>query len=212
VPPMSEPIALIDMDGTLCDFSGAMRRDLEAIRSPDEPPLPSDIYNDDALDRAWLKARRRMIKCQPDWWLNLQPLPLGMNILKLLMHCGFEVHILTKGPRVPNDAWAQKVGWIRNYLPPEVQITITQDKSLVYGKILVDDWPLYIERWLQWRPRGLVLMPDQPWNQDFNPPNVCRITDRDMPGGIDGVPVCTSWLLTLIEEIKDRKSGEDWKR
>lgn len=207
---MSEPIALIDMDGTLCDFDGAMLRDLASIQNPNEPPLPPDIFNDEGADRRWLKNRRRMIKCMPDWWLTLDPLPLGMDLLDLLLRYGFEAHVLTKGPKVPEDAWAQKARWIRKHLPDEVKITITEDKGLVYGKVLVDDWPLYIERWLQWRPRGLVLMPDQPWNRHFKHPNVRRVCSADCRR--EGREVhYAQWLLALIEEIKNRKSGEGWR-
>jgi len=55
-----------------------------------------------------------------------------------------------------------------------VQVTLTEDKGLVYGKVLVDDWPPYIERWLTWRPRGLVIMPARRWNATFTHPQVLR--------------------------------------
>ena len=41
----SELVALIDMDGTLCDYEGAMRRDLERLRSPGDPA----VFPDDDL-------------------------------------------------------------------------------------------------------------------------------------------------------------------
>ena len=34
--PLSERIALIDMDGTIADYDGQMRRDLELMRGPGE--------------------------------------------------------------------------------------------------------------------------------------------------------------------------------
>jgi 5'-nucleotidase len=40
--------------------------------------------------------------------------------------------------------------------------------------VLVDDWPPYVERWLQWRPRGLVILPAQRWNEGFSHPNALR--------------------------------------
>jgi 5'-nucleotidase len=59
-------------------------------------------------------------------------------------------------------------------------VTITMDKGLVYGKVLVDDYPEYALRWLKWRKRGLVIMPNQPWNQGFEHPQVHRYTgDRE---------------------------------
>jgi len=42
----------------------------------------------------------------------------------------------------------------------------SQKKSLVYGKVLVDDWPDYYLPWLGVRPRGLVTVPAHPWNAD----------------------------------------------
>lgn len=47
-------------------------------------------------------------------------------------------------------------------------------KGLVYGAILVDDWPEYVERWLKHRPRGLVVMPASSNNVGYNHPNVIR--------------------------------------
>ena len=44
---------------------------------------------------------------------------------------------------------------------------MSQNKSLVYGKILVDDFPEYVEPWLKNRPRGLAIIPAHPWNKEF---------------------------------------------
>ena len=49
----------------------------------------------------------------------------------------------------------EKVQWCDRHLADfPHQITITMDKGLVYGKLLVDDWPDYVLRWLRWRKRG----------------------------------------------------------
>jgi hypothetical protein len=60
--------------------------------------------------------------------------------------------------------------WIDKNLGTDVDITITRKKEAVYGKILVDDWPEYVLQWLEWRPRGLVIMPVQKHNISFNHP------------------------------------------
>lgn len=65
---------------------------------------------------------------------------------------------------------------------PDIPLTITRDKGLVYGRMLVDDWPEYVERWLKWRPRGMVVMPAQPWNADYKHPNVLRYDGTDDEG------------------------------
>ena len=80
------------------------------------------------------------------------------------------------------------------------RITITQDKGLVYGKVLVDDYPVYVVRWLEWRPRGLVIMPANPSNVRFTHPNVIRYDSTN----IDEVKAA-------IKAAKRREKGEKLK-
>jgi len=54
------------------------------------------------------------------------------------------------------------------------QVTITMDKGLVYGRLLVDDYPDYVSAWLRWRKRAFVIMPAHPWNEGFAHPQVYR--------------------------------------
>jgi len=161
-------VALIDMDGTLCDYQGALVRDLEALRGPADPPLGGE---DDSPP--WLRARETVIRRQPGWWRTLPRLQLGFDVIAELQALRFEIHVLTKGPVGTPSAWTEKLEWCQQHLPG-VPVTITMDKGLVYGKVLVDDYPPYVERWLAWRPRGLVVLPAQPWNRGFHHPNAIR--------------------------------------
>jgi FMN phosphatase YigB (HAD superfamily) len=173
---MIENIALFDMDGTLADYEGALRRDLKKLRSPTEPEI-TQVYGGDLPD--WLEERIFMIRNQPKWWQKLEELPVGFEILSLCITVGFDIRILTKGPRRTHEAWTQKAKWCHCHvkpLAPDMQVTITEDKGLVYGKVLVDDYPPYMDRWLKFRPRGLGIMPAQPWNEGYSHPNVIRYT------------------------------------
>jgi len=181
-----ELVALVDMDGTTCDLDSVMSQALFRLASPNEPVVEHRGPTDD--DEDWLDARKSLIKKQPGFWRNLPPYPPGMRVYQLLLKLGFRVHILTKGPFNTTSAWTEKVEWCREHVP-EASVTITEDKGLVYGKVLVDDWPPYVKRWLEWRPRGLVIMPAWPWNADFTHPNVIRF---------DG----TNW-----EEVESRLEG-----
>ena len=82
--------------------------------------------------------------------------------------------ILTQGPRQNPSSWAGKKKWIDKHLGEDTDITITRDKGLVYGKTLVDDYPGYIDRWLKWRKRGLVIMPANKQNENYTHPQVIR--------------------------------------
>jgi hypothetical protein len=155
-------IALFDLDGTLVDFDGAMRRDLNSMASPTEKLLgPEDDIWDEKV--SWLEARKNFIKNRPGWWRMLPRFQLGWDVLNQARKTGFDITILTKGPYLTTTAWTEKVDWCRGNLP-YTKVTITEDKSTAYGRVLVDDWPKYIGPWLIKRPRGLVIMPAHPWN------------------------------------------------
>lgn len=174
---MSEKIALVDMDGTLCNFDKAMRRDLVKLAGPNEPPPRMGKY-DGMPDH--IKARRELIKSQPGWWRELEPMEDGMHVLNLMETMGFDVHILTQGPRGTTSAWSEKVQWCVDHLGlvgDRYDITITRNKGIAYGRVLMDDWPEYGLAWLEHRPRGLLLMPDRPWNKGFKHPNCVRMTN-----------------------------------
>lgn len=165
----TKPIALIDMDGTLADFEQAMNTALISMRSPHEPQV---LYARDD-DPPYIRTRRKYIKNLPGFWLGLPPLQQGFQIVDLLASFDFELHILTKAPSNTPAAASEKIQWCLKYIP-EALITISDKKSLVYGKILVDDWPEYIDAWLKYRPRGTVIMPAHPYNEHYSHPNVLR--------------------------------------
>lgn len=93
---------------------------------------------------------------------------------------GYRVMILTQGPRRNTSAWSGKKRWIDENLGEDTDITITRDKGLVYGKVLVDDYPPYIERWLAWRKNGLVIMPANASNGSYNHRQVIRYDGKNL--------------------------------
>jgi 5'-nucleotidase len=156
----AEPIALFDMDGTLADFDASMQRRLEELRSPGESPEADDTAFEEVPH---VKARRRLIKSQPGFWRDLAPIRCGFQILEEARAQRFLCQILSKSPRKIPMAAGEKIEWCVKHVP-DLPIVLSEDKGLVYGKLLCDDWPEYIERWLTWRPRGLVIAVAQRWN------------------------------------------------
>jgi len=155
---------LFDLDGTLCDHTGALMRDLAKIQSPNDPPIKR--HDDDEPE--WVKERKRLIRSQKNWWFNLEPLELGFDIYNVAREIKFEpLNVLTKGPWTCANAWSEKVEWCRWHLHDDVKITISEDKSIVYGRVLVDDYIPYVVGWLNHRPRGVVIMVAQPENEFY---------------------------------------------
>lgn len=177
-----ENIALFDMDGTIVDYEGRLMRDLMSLSSPEEPSFSiQDLHDDNCPDYLW--RRISMIRKVPGWWKGLPRLDSGLILLEIAKDIGFEINILTKGPSSNATAWKEKVEWVREHLG-DVKITITEDKGLTYGRILVDDYWAYMQRWLMWRPRGLGIMPvdlryHKPMNVVDVPKNVIQFTGEN---------------------------------
>lgn len=186
-------IALYDMDGTLFDYELQIKKDLGKIASPEEPELK--FYTENTPK--YLRERIDLITSQEDWWANLPKFQLGWDVLKLTKELGYRHNILTQGPRKKPAAWSGKKKCIDKHFGEDFDITITRDKALVYGKVLVDDFPPYIERWVKWRKNGQVIMPANSGNEGFVHPQVIRY-DGD---NLDEVRYS-------LEEIKRKTLGE----
>jgi len=172
-----ERICLLDLDGTLCDYDHSLSLSMAHLASPEEPPFKG-VPRDDAP--AYLRCRADIIRLNPEWWATLPKFKLGFDIWDLAGELGYRRMILTQGPRRNPHAWTGKKLWIDRNLGLDTEITITRDKGLVYGKVLVDDWPEYIHRWLEWRPRGLVIMPANEANKGYSHPQVIRYDGKNL--------------------------------
>lgn len=165
-----EDVALFDLDGTLCDYERSLLEKLEELRSPHEPPYTSSIRD----APPYITRRADMIRASEEWWENLPRFQLGWDILEIAKSLDYRIMILTQGPRKNPSSWSGKKKWIDRNLGEDVDVTITRDKSLIYGKVLVDDFPDYIEGWLEYRARGTVIMPANVSNKHFTHSNVIR--------------------------------------
>ncbi len=152
----SDNIGLFDLDGSLADFDGQLMADLARLYSPEEPKI-DDLRSAGHVPH--MDARMRLIKSQPGWWKALPPIENGMKVWALALKLGFNCKVLTKGPRSHSLAWKEKLDWAYEHLGKDVEVTITFDKSQVYGKFLYDDFMDYNLAWLQHRKHGLVVMP-----------------------------------------------------
>lgn len=173
----SENIALIDMDGTIADYDGGIRTSILPFLSEKDRSAP--IWGDGVPGH--VKRLIRYIKMQNGFWKNLPVIDSGIKVMKALQKEGFNLHILTKGPFVAHNAWTEKVQWCEEKLNSDFGelgkdygISITSDKGLIYGRILFDDYIPYCERWLEWRPRGLVIQLQNDNNKGWSHPNVVQ--------------------------------------
>ena len=128
---------------------------------------------------------------------------MGWDIYQVAVKIGFCCKILTKGPRSKSRAWAEKVDCIDKHFGPEMPIDIVgEDKAGTYGRVLVDDYPPYLDKWLKHRKRGLAIMPAHNYNEDYTHPNVIRY---------NGSAESFSLVGLALQAAYDRGPDEDWK-
>lgn len=137
----------------MADYDTKMRKELAKLVAPGET----------GAQGGYLENRRKLVRCKPGFYLGLKPLRLGFEVLDLVRRIGFDLVVLTKASVDVPNSWSEKVQWAKKHIP-DASITISQTKELVYGRVLVDDWPEYYEAWLQRRPRGLVIAVAHPHN------------------------------------------------
>ena len=199
---MEKRIALFDLDGTLADYTGAMKRDMAKIEctDPEESIDSTDPLVWHAPDKPeYLDARESMIEGQPGWWLELKVIKAGKKIFDLAQELGFEAQVLTKGPQFPTTAWGEKLQWCQEHLGKDIKVTITRNKAQCYGHVLVDDYWKFMEPWLKVRPRALGLMPRTESNTDKSHDHMRHYNDKDLD---------EKQMEKFLIFARDRKEGE----
>lgn len=104
----------VDMDGVLCDFVGAFKRE-----QSDKVKFPQSRWG---------------------FFTNLEPIPNSIYILIQLMN-EFDVWVLTRPSYMNPLCYTEKRIWIEKYFGLEFcqKLIICSDKSLVKGDFLIDD-------------------------------------------------------------------------
>jgi 5'-nucleotidase len=182
MPGDSDRIALFDLDGTLADFEGSLRTRMNLLRGPSEPPITeSTDLHELEREHPYIRERMDLVKAQPGFWRDLEPLDDGFVILAEAIRLGFSINVLSKGPSRLSAAWSEKHEWcLRQPLLAGADIHLTMNKALTFGLLLCDDWPAYMDAWLKNRPRGLGIMPVRPYNVHYSHPNVVKFDSTNL--------------------------------
>jgi 5'-nucleotidase len=183
-----ENVALFDMDGSLADYEGQLWKDLMAMQQPGDPEFTS-LWKAER-EHPLIAQRMFEIKARPGWWRTLPVIESGMRVFRAAHKIGFTNVVLTKGPRRHPLAWSEKVEWCRGELGKKVPVTICENKGIVYGKVLFDDFPSYARDWLEHRPRGLVIMPTNANNKRFKHDQVLKYNGDNFEEVVDALERC----------------------
>lgn len=190
-------VGLFDLDGSLADYHNRMMHHMKELQAPEEPPLPEDLW---AAEEKYPHLTKRMwyIKSLPGFWRTLPRIEAGFDVYNLSEKIGFTNYILTKGPSNKDHAaaYAEKFLWCHDNIK-NPRMNLSCDKGKQFGRFLYDDFEPYIRAWLEWRPRGIVIMPDTPFNRKFEHPNVVRYDGKNI-----------AQVADVLQRVYDRKDGQ----
>lgn len=134
---------LLDMDGVLSNFLlgalNVLNKRLDKNFTEEEYVSDNggwDIYDFYGVSRAYFWDA---IESEPDFWLNLEPLPWAKELYEWLCELG-DVTIVTS-PSLDPDCARQKLEWLNKYLGiTSGQVFIGGRKYLMAGQgFLIDD-------------------------------------------------------------------------
>ncbi|NWX11926.1 NT5C protein, partial [Aegotheles bennettii] len=138
---------LVDMDGVLADFEGAVLRGYRA-RFPGEPRVELaarrgfSVREQDRCLREDLGAKVASIYESPGFFLELDPIPGALEAVQEMTHMqDTEVFICTSPLRKYEHCIVEKYKWVEKHLGPEFveRIILTRDKTVVSADLLFDD-------------------------------------------------------------------------
>jgi len=119
---------------------------------------------------------------EPNWFLNLEPLPDAIALVTKFLDLEYLVTIVT-APARDLHGWinpasaAEKYVWLQKNLPFwSTNAIITKHKEVVAVDILIDDTGHNIVNWCREHPSGVGYLVDQSWNRSFKglPKNAVR--------------------------------------
>lgn len=161
---------LLDCDGVLADWTGAVARVVEKH---------GEVFNHGVwFDQQKLPpASRNKVMSElsrAGFCYDLEALPGAIQGVKDLVAAGCDVHFVTSLWNSPTWAydrqrWLQKHGLLDSYS----RLVFAKNKWVVKGDILVDDKISNVEKWAAEWPNGIGICWAQPWNTDWawNPNN-----------------------------------------
>ncbi|NWJ09751.1 NT5C protein, partial [Crypturellus undulatus] len=138
---------LVDMDGVLADFEGALLRGF-ARRFPAEPRVELAQRRGFSVREQYRGLRPELadkvasIYESPGFFLGLDPIPGAIEAMReMMLMPDTQVFICTSPLRNYEHCILEKYTWVEKHLGPEFveRIILTRDKTVVSADLLFDD-------------------------------------------------------------------------
>lgn len=174
-------IALIDMDEVIVDF---MRNVLAGFRKhPEIPPLDPkrlrSLYFTQEYGPRDRPTVEKLIR-KHGFFSSMHPIPGAIDAIRRMIAHGVHVRFCTSPVDKAHHCAAEKTEWIARFFhgcPADRWIIPTHDKTLIRGKVLIDDNP-EIKGLLKTdtdQPSWQHIVFDRPWNQVADHPHLVNV-------------------------------------
>lgn len=163
-----DKVVLVDMDNTLVDFDLEFGKRWVAERPSDSLGLIKQrkYFELEQNFSADLKPLAIKIMSQPGFFISFEPQPYAVEAIKEMTAAGLHVLLCTAPlPFQWETCVAEKYAWVRRHLGEEflTRIIITRDKTVVKGRVLIDDKPRVAGACD--KPEWTHIVFDQPYNR-----------------------------------------------
>jgi len=102
-----QQILLCDLDGTIANYDKALYAELKKLMTRESfNRLPKSLHFENELP-IWLLNLKHRITQKPGYWRNLEKIKPGFHVLNMARDIGFDLRILTKGPRSKPSSWTE---------------------------------------------------------------------------------------------------------
>jgi len=163
-----KPPILVDMDGVLADFVLSYIT-IWNERYGDQHPMKRDMWSYTIPDNApaHLREQASAISYERGFFLNLHPIPGGIEAIHELERLGHPVRLCTMPLEGSAYVILEKQQWAERHLGRgwKQKTLIVPDKTLVHGRILIDDNPDIVGHQ---QPTWEHVLYDAPYNQHVN--------------------------------------------
>lgn len=138
-------MVLLDMDGVLADYEAGCARVLTAMgANPASVPRSGWSFAADVEARLGAGAALEFadLTSRPGFFAGLDPMPGAPLAVERMLDAGWTLVVCTSPRLSARTCASEKLDWLSQHTPGVSRsFTITKDKSLVRGHVLVDDKP-----------------------------------------------------------------------
>lgn len=151
---MTRPIILLDVDGVVCDFKGAVRRLVDEVS---DEPFDNEVWDFTAKLSPHAKQHYKTHSAAANFCRGLRAYDGAVRFMERLQGLGEVVAVTSPLRHCPTWESERRL-WLAEELDFRGDVISTGRKDLVHGDVLIEDSVDNLAKWSsRWRRRGVLV-------------------------------------------------------